>query len=254
MGDFQFGEAQRQIHDFLWGEFCDWYIELAKIRLFSTAEPSPLPVLVHVLETALRLLHPYMPFITEELWQNIKKGLPPGRQATDSIIIAAYPEADASAIDPDSERVIATVIEIIHSIRNIRAQYKVDTARQIEAQVYAGELKATVAQYAPAIQALARARLTILDKRPSKSVKDALVTVLKETEVVIPMASMFDPEAEKKRIGKEMEELNAGITRLEQRLKDEAFLSRAPAAIIEKERARLADRKDKLKRLKHSRP
>ncbi len=252
MDDFQFGEAQRQIHDFLWGEFCDWYIELAKIRLFSTAEPSPLPVLVHVLETALRLLHPYMPFITEELWQSIKIGLPPDRQTADSIMIAAYPEADASAIDPDSERVIAAVIEIIHSIRNIRAQHKVDTARQIEAQVYAGEFKAAVSQYAPAIQTLARAKLTILDKRPSKSVKDALVTVLKETEVVIPMASMFDPEAEKKRIGKEMEELNAGITRLEQRLKDEAFLSRAPAAIIEKERARLADRKDKLKRLKHS--
>jgi valyl-tRNA synthetase len=252
MGDFQFGEAQRQIHDFLWGEFCDWYIELAKIRLVAAVEPSPLPVLVHVLETALRLLHPYMPFVTEELWQSIKKGLPKGQQTADSIMIAAYPEADASAIDPDSERVIAAVIEIIHSIRNVRAQYKVDTARRIEARVYAGELEAAVTRYAPAIQTLARARLTILDKRPSKSVQDALVTVLKETEVVVPMASMFDPEAEKKRIGKEIEELNAGINRLEQRLKDEAFLSRAPAAIIEKERARLADRKDKLKRLMRS--
>ena len=83
MEDFQFGEAQRQIHDFLWGEYCDWYIELAKIRL-QAGDTSPLPVLVHVLETSLRLLHPFMPFLTEELWQNLKKHVTRTRQPTPS--------------------------------------------------------------------------------------------------------------------------------------------------------------------------
>ncbi|GAH81920.1 unnamed protein product, partial [marine sediment metagenome] len=89
MEDFQFGEALRQIYDFLWGEFCDWYIEIAKIRHRSEEAPSPIPVLVYVLETSLRLLHPYMPFVTEELWQNLKQRLPPDWQATESIMVAA---------------------------------------------------------------------------------------------------------------------------------------------------------------------
>ncbi len=112
MADFQFEEAQRQVHDFLWGEYCDWYIELAKIRL-RQGGLSPVPVLVHVLETALRLLHPFMPFVTEELWQTLKSACPAGWQATDSIMIASYPEAEAKAIDPESERIMETVIEII---------------------------------------------------------------------------------------------------------------------------------------------
>ncbi|GAJ18333.1 unnamed protein product, partial [marine sediment metagenome] len=141
MGDFQFGEAQRQIYDFLWGEFCDWYIEIAKIRLRSEEAPSPIPVLVYVLETSLRLLHPYMPFITEELWQNLKQHLPPDWQATESIMVAAYPIADETAIDPQAERIVESIIEIIHSIRNARAQCKVESSRWIEAQIYAGKFK-----------------------------------------------------------------------------------------------------------------
>ena len=126
MEDFQFGEAQRQIHDFLWGEFCDWYIEFAKIRLLpGSKSPSPVPVLVHVLETSLRLLHPYMPFVTEELWQNLKKHL--GWPEAESIMVAAYPEADKTAIDPAAEDEMEAIIEIIRSIRNVRAQYKVES-------------------------------------------------------------------------------------------------------------------------------
>ncbi|GAH50410.1 unnamed protein product, partial [marine sediment metagenome] len=185
---FQFGEAQRQIYDFLWGEFCDWYIELAKIRLGSaTGEAlSPVPVLVHVLETSLRLLHPYMPFITEELWQNLKKHLPQDWQATESIMIAAYPDATGTATDPESERIMEPVIDIIHSIRNARAQYKVESTRWIEAQIYSGKLTPAITPYSEAIQTLARARpVTFLNKRQEGPPNEnALVLVLKETEVV----------------------------------------------------------------------
>jgi len=251
MDDFQFGEAQRQIHDFLWGEFCDWYIELAKIRLRSKSElPSPLPVLVYVLETSLRLLHPYMPFVTEELWQNLRRSL--DWQATESIMVAAYPEADATAIDPQAERVMESIIEIIRSIRNARAQYKVESARWIEAQIYAGKLTSAITPYSEAIQTLARAKpVTFLSSREEGLTgENALRLVLKEAEVVIPMESMFDLEAERKRLQKEIAQSQAEIARLEARLNDKAFLSKAPAAVIDKERQKLHALTDKLKRLK----
>jgi valyl-tRNA synthetase len=91
MEEFLFGEAQREVHDFFWNEFCDWYIEMAKLRLRAGQEPSPLPVLVHVLEKSLRLMHPFIPFVTEEIWQSLKTGLPHTEGLPDSIIIAPYP-------------------------------------------------------------------------------------------------------------------------------------------------------------------
>jgi valyl-tRNA synthetase len=252
MEDSQFGEAQRQIHDFLWGEFCDWYIEIAKIRLGSTDKEviSPLPVLVHVLETSLRLLHPFMPFITEELWQKLKKHLP--WQEAESIIVAPYPETGEIAADPESERVMESIIEIIHSIRNARAQYKVETTRWVEAQIYSGELTLAITPYSQTIQTLARAKpVTLLDSRQeTPPQKNALVLVLKETEVVIPMESMVNLEAEKKRLQKEMEQSQTEVAQLEARLKDRAFLTKAPPAIVNKEQNKLATRKAKLQRLK----
>lgn len=254
MEDFQFGEAQRQIYEFLWGEFCDWYIEIAKVRLRSAGEGalSPIPVLVYVLETSLRLLHPYMPFVTEELLQNLKKRLPSDWQQVESIMIATYPQADEAAIDPESERIMESVIEIIHSIRNARAQYEVESTRWIEAQIYAGELTSAITPYSQAIQTLARVRpITFSDsRREGPAGENVLVLVLKESEVVIPMESMVNLEAERKRLQKEIEQSQAEVAQLEARLKDEAFLTKAPAAIVDKERSKLAMKQDKLERLK----
>ncbi len=252
--DFQFGEAQRQIYEFLWGEFCDWYIELAKIRLRSATRevPSPVTVLVHVLETSLRLLHPYMPFITEELWQNLKKHLTQDWQATESIMVAAYPDATGTITDPESERIMESVIEIIHSIRNARAQYKVESTRWIEAQIYAGELKPAIAHYSEAIQTLARARpLSLHDSRQENPPGgNAYVQVLKEAVVVIPMGGLIDLEAERKRLQREVEQSQAEVARLNVRLKDREFLTKAPAAVVDKERQKLYTLTDKLERLR----
>ncbi len=251
MQKFQFGEAHRQLHDFLWGEYCDWYVEFAKIRLRSGEEPSPLPVLVHVLETSLRLLHPCMPFVTEELWQNLRQRLPAGWQKTEFIMVADYPKADKKAVDPEAERVMESIIEIIHSIRNVRAQYKVESNKWIEAQLYAGELTPAITPYSPAIETLARARpLTFLDSREALKDKNMVALVLKESEVVIPMESMVDLEAEQKRLQQEIAETQAEVSRLEAMLKNKAFLSKAPAAVVDKERDKLALRKDRLARLR----
>jgi valyl-tRNA synthetase len=250
MNDFQFGEAQRQIHDFLWGEFCDWYIELAKIRLQAN-DMSPLPVLVHVLEKALRLLHPYMPFLTEELWQHLKKHI--DLLKDESIMVAAYPEVDEAMLDPSAESEIETITEIIRSIRNVRAQYKVESSRWIEAKIYTGDSQQTkISRYAGSIKALAHANpVTFLQGEPGEKAGDnTLVLPLAQATVVIPMASMFDLDAEKKRIEKELEQTQAEVNRLESRLKDRAFLTKAPAAVVEKEQQRLYTLNDKLEKLR----
>ncbi len=251
MDNFQFGEALRQLHDFLWGEFCDWYIEFAKIRLGSGEKPSPLPVLVHVLETSLRLLHPFMPFVTEELWQNLKQRLPAGWVETESIMVAAYPAADKKAVDPQAERVMEAIIEVIHAIRNARAEHKVESGRWVEAQVYAGELKSAIAPYAQTIQRLAKARpVSFFESREEMPPGDnVLALVLKSSEVIIPMESMVDPEAERRRLGQEIAQTGAEVARLEARLEDKAFLTKAPPAVVAKERDNLSVRKDRLERL-----
>ncbi len=254
MEDFQFGEAQRQIYDFLWGEFCDWYIELAKIRLRSAPGEAllPIPVLVHVLETSLRLLHPYMPFVTEELWQNLKNRLPSDWQATESVMVALYPEAEETAIDTQSEQIMESIVEIIRSIRNARVQYEVDSAKWIEAQIYAGKLKSAITPYSQTIQTLARVRPVAFPDsgQGAPPSENALVLVLKESEVVIPMGSMVDLEAERKRLQKEIEQSQAEVASLEARLGDEAFLTKAPPAVVDKERQKLYTLTDKLERLK----
>ncbi|MDO8716912.1 MAG: valine--tRNA ligase [Dehalococcoidales bacterium] len=251
---FQFEEAQRQIYDFLWGEFCDWYIELAKIRLRSTEEKvlTPLTILVYVLETSLRLLHPFMPFVTEELWQNLKKGMGPDWQTGDSIMVAAYPITDKKAFDPEAERVIAATTEIARSIRNVRAEYKVPPSKRIPLQINYGDIP-EIASYKSAIDTLAVASTTMVSGHHIASVGPVAATsiniVLTETEVIIPMASMVDMAAEKARIQKEVEQVGAEIGRLEARLQDNAFVTRAPAAIVSKEQDKLAMLKDKKVRL-----
>jgi len=251
MEESQFGEAEQQIYDFVWSKFCDWYIEIAKIRLRSQLTPSPLPFLANTLEKSLRLLHPFMPFVTEELWQSLKQHLPDKDQMPTSIMVAPYPLADDKAFAPEAERVMDSVIEIIRSIRNVRAQYKVRPTRWIETQVYADELLSGLITQTNIIETLAKVRpLTILGRQKREPTKDkALVLVLKEAEVVLPLAGMVDRLAEEQRLVKESEEIKGRIAQLEARLRDNAFLSKAPSQVIEREKQKLAMLEDKLKRL-----
>ncbi len=250
MEDYQFGEAQRQIHDFIWGEYCDWYIELAKIRLQDN-DTSPLPVLLHVLEASLRLLHPFMPFLTEELWQNLKIHIT-GIDA-ESIMVAAYPVPDEATFDKEAEEELDAVTDIIRTIRNVRAQYKVESSRWVEAVIYADSSRHhDITGYAEQIKSLARANpVTFMEGEPGDKAGDnTLVLPLAKATVVIPMASMFDIEAERKRVEKELQQTQNEANRLEGRLKDKSFLTKAPEAVIEKERQKLYTLKDKLEKLK----
>jgi valyl-tRNA synthetase len=250
MANFQFAETERTIYDFLWGDYCDWYIELSKIRSRSADAVSPIPVLVSVLETALRLLHPFMPFVTEELWQNLKNSLPEGNQP-ESIMIAAYPVADTAYFDAGAEQVIGSLIDIIHAIRNARAEHKVEMNRWIESHIYLPNLSSAIRPYQEAIQALGRTKpVVFIDSRPERKDDNTMVIVLQESEIFIPMASMVDIAAERQRLEKEAASSEGEAIRLEARLADAAFLSKAPPQVVEKERRKLTDIKDRLARLK----
>ena len=250
MKGFQFGEAEKEIHDFLWGEFCDWYIEISKQRLCKSN--TPMPVLAFVLETSLRLLHPFMPFITEELWQNLKERLPRETLKDPALIIALYPRPNEKLLDPQAEQVMETVMEVVRTIRNSRAEYKVEMGKWVESSVYADSLQAALKGKSTVIESLARTRpLSILPRgqRPANAEK-AMVYVLKDADVVIPLAGMVDSEAEKARLSKEMDVLEREINRLSGRLADSQFTSKAPPAVIDKEKGRLNEYQDKAARMK----
>ena len=166
-------------------------------------------------------------------------------------MVAEYPKAEAGDVDAEAEKVIDAVIELVHAIRNARAQHKVAAARWIEAAVYAGDLAAAITPYGEAIQALAKVRPLAFHagQRPAGVGKNELVLVLGETEVVIPMATMVDLEAESKRRQEEIAGVKAEVARLEARLSNEAFTAKAPPSVVEGFRSRLASQIERLKRL-----
>ncbi len=252
MVDFKIGEAEQQLHDFIWSEYCDWYIEFVKTRLrLGHIEIAALTNSAIILEKLLRLLHPFMPFITEELWQKLKYYLPDGNKLPASIMIAPYPIANNSLIDEEAEQAVEAAIEVIQSIRNVRAEYKVTPSKFIEARLYAGDHKDNFIALSRVIAPLARVKpLAILSRteRKTDNAKSS-VLVLKEAEIVLPWDNMVDIVAEKERLIKEITTIQALIDQLKRRLADKVFLSKAPSQIVDKERAKLLNLNNKLERL-----
>ena len=254
MMDFQFGEAERQIYEFTWGEFCDWYIEMAKTRLKQeyNISTSPLPTLVQVLETVLRLLHPFMPFITEEIWQTLVTYLPVDDKHPLALIIAPYPVSIESSIDDSAEREMEITSEIVRAIRNARAQLRIEPALWMAALVYSSDNKSILETQSPVIETLARVRpLTVGSQRPGEIEKGkALVLVLKYSEIVLPLDTVIDIAAEKKRLEKEIGETQTNIEYVQKKLNDEQFVTRADPAIVEREREKWPLLQDKITKLR----
>ena len=167
-------------------------------------------------------------------------------------MIASYPVANTSAFDAEAERVMESVIEVIRSIRNARAEHKIAASKWIEARIYSDKLQSAIASKSAIIEALARARPVAVLSRDQRQTKEerAVVQVLKEAEVVLPWAGMVDLSAERQRLEKEINFAQEQVARLEHRLKDSDFVSKAPAMVVTKERDKLQDWKDKLHRLK----
>ena len=247
--EYQFGEAEREIHEFLWSEFCDWYIEMAKVRL-RAGDAAPLPVLAHVLERTLRLLHPFMPFVTEELWQRLMEVLPPDVSVTPSIMMAAYPEPLLDALDDVAEEEMGLVTDVIRAIRNVRAEFKVEPRKALEAVVAAtGSAGKAIAEEAESIKSLARVDpLTALESSVPAS-SQTVTLVVGDATVYLPMGDVVDLEVERQRLASELGESRDEVARLEELLGNERFSSRAPEEVVERERLRLATAQERSARI-----
>ena len=255
MNSYQLGEAGRQIADFLWGEYCDWYIEMAKIRLRSQdgrqgGEGSPLPVLVHVLEKSLRLLHPVMPFITEELWQGlVGRFRAEGAWPWESIMVAPYPRVDQEAVDVKAEWQMGLALDLIRGVRNVRSEYHVEPAHWIPATVVAGEVESLIVSLRPLVEGLARVRpLTVAEVLNEKPAECATL-VVEDLEVFLPLAGLADVGSEQRRLTKELAAVRREIERAEGRLGDQRFVERAPALVVEAERERLRGHRARMEKL-----
>ena len=252
MEEFQFGEAQRVVHDFLWSEYCDWYIEMAKVRMRADRPdgPSPLPVLAFVLERVLRLLHPFMPFVTEEIWRTLVDHLPIEPDRPEALVIAPYPEANESLMDEQAESEIGAVTEIVRAVRNLRAEFRIDVSQRLEAAVDAPSLAGVLEAEAATIKSQAGIDpLVVGADGQGSSGSDRVALVLTGGTVTVPLGGLVDLEHEQARLADELQQLRNNLSRLSTRLEDDQFLSKAPEDVVERERQRLASGRERTGRI-----
>jgi valyl-tRNA synthetase len=247
---YQYGEAGRQIYEFFWNDFADWYVEVAKLQMAEGRQRSfdTASTLARILDISLRLLHPITPFVTEELWGHLRRALgssPLAGLAKDwpaALIVASWPEPrpeeswEASKIAD-----FALIQEAVRSIRNLRAEKKVSPARRIPATIAGGDKTALLKEQGSVISALAGldpSLLSVVATLPTKP-ENSLALVASLLEIYIPLSGMIDVEQERARLARELADIQLQIDRLEKLLGSD-FASKAPEAVVRKERERLA--------------
>jgi len=256
---FQYGEAGRQIYEFFWSDFADWYVEIAKgqMQRAETREQT-VATLVRVLDITLRLLHPFTPFVTEELWGHLRTALlesPISNIASDwpnALIIAKWPEGRELEGWEESKIADFTLIqEIVRSIRNLRAEKNAPPSKKLPATFVGGAKTELLKEQSAVIAALAGldySLLSILDSLPAKP-DGAASLVVGAVEIYLPLAGLVDASADRERLSKELAEAENHITRLEKLLSSD-FANKAPAAVVAKEREKLAGYKETAEKLK----
>ncbi|NLZ56648.1 MAG: valine--tRNA ligase [Clostridiaceae bacterium] len=233
------GMAFGRVYSFIWDLFCDWYIEMAKPRLRSTTageREAVLSTLCHVLAEGLKLLHPFMPFITEAVYQ----GLPP---TEGSIMVAAWPQYDPSLPDPELESDMEVILELVGAVRALRAEYKVPPSREI-GLVLQADIAATaerVSRNLPVLTHLAAVTELGFIDAPEEAPSLSATVVFKGGTIYVPLADLVDLKQELERLSKEAEQHAAEIERLDRQLNNPQFVERAPAAVVEKQRERRAE-------------
>ena len=248
-GNHQYGEAGRQIYDFFWSEFADWYLEISKRQISQGGDKAyfTIETLIRVLDTSLRLLHPFTPFVTEELWQHLKAALLDSSWAKlaegwpEALMVAQWPEARAEeAWETSKVRDFSLVQEIIRAIRNLRAEKNVKPGRRIPATFASseyGELLQTQKATLAALAYLNEAEITIHTELADKP-EGHIALVAGPVEIYLPLAGLVDPAEERARLTKELAEAEGQIQRLEGLLAG-SFAEKAPAAVVQKERDKL---------------
>ena len=243
--EFKFNEAAQAIYKFIWNEFCDWYIELSKSRLLSKSPERSRTqnVLVHVLETSLKLLHPFMPFITEEIWQKLPK-------SGESLMVAPFPKPAAERTDTEAENQMHIVMGIISGVRNIRGEMNLNPKLETSVSVRTddAEVLALLENSTPYIKELARVREFIAGPDAEKP-KVAATFVIDGLEGHVNLEGLMDYAEEKKRLEKELKKTEKDLIYIEKKLSNPEFVNKAPPEVIDKDRTKqqsLSEKRTKL--------
>ncbi|HHV44012.1 MAG TPA: valine--tRNA ligase [Firmicutes bacterium] len=237
LSEYDLAEASRAIYEFTWNELCDWYVEISKPYLSgkfgAEVKYTTQWVLWTVLDGTLRLLHPFMPFITEALWQAL-----PGTGET--IVRAAWPLAQERMLDPQAEGDMAVLMDVVRSIRNVRSEKQVPPSRRIKALVFAdGRPREILEENRLYVESLAGLGELEIGPATGEKPEQAIFAVASGVEIYLPLEGLVDLEAERKRLEKELANSEQEIKRCEAKLSNEGFLAKAPPEVVEKERAKL---------------
>ncbi len=257
LDSYQFGQVAQELYDFVWREFCDWYIELVKPRLYQKDNPQVRQTAQHVtwyvLDNILRLLHPFMPFITEEIWQYLSA------KDGESLMVSSWPEVKEEEINQTAEDKIEAVMEVIRSIRNIRNEMKVNPGKKITAYLVSdNDDKLAIAKEAKAyISNLANIEELTISQELVERPEQASTAIINEIEVILPLAGMVDIDKEITRLKEEIKRMDSEIKRASGKLNNQGFVNNAPESLVEEERQKkeeytakkeqLEDRLDSLK-------
>ncbi|WP_018752347.1 valine--tRNA ligase [Paenibacillus sanguinis] len=239
---YEFGETGRLLYNFIWDDLCDWYIEFAKLSFYgedAAAKQKTQSVLAYVLDRTLRMIHPFMPFISEEIWQHLPHD-------GDTIMLAAWPEFKTSLEAPDAVQEMNLLMDVIRAVRNIRAEVGVPMSKKVELFIKPGnaEVLKVLERNAHYIRRFCNtseyeASLTVAV--PDK----AMTAVVTGAELFLPLSGLIDIGQEIERLSKELDTLNKEVERVEKKLANEGFVAKAPAKVIEEERSKMADYAEK---------
>ncbi|WP_276210367.1 valine--tRNA ligase [Heyndrickxia coagulans] len=235
---YEFGEAGRALYNFIWDDFCDWYIEMAKLPLYSedeAAKKTTRSVLAYVLDNTMRLLHPFMPFITEEIWQNLP-------HQGESITTAAWPEVDESLTDAAASEEMKLLVDIIRSVRNIRAEVNTPLSKKIKLHLKAKDetVLATLKRNEAYITRFCNPdelKMGLDLEAPDK----AMTAVVSGVELFLPLEGLINFEEELARLRKELAKWNKEVERVQKKLSNQGFLKKAPENVVAEERAKEKD-------------
>lgn len=253
LDQYRFDLASQALYDFTWNEYCDWYLELSKPVLWDeSASPEQLAgtrhTLIHVLESVLRLLHPMMPFITEEIWQSVA---PIAGREGDTIMLAPWPQSDEQLIDSAAEADVAWLQGVVTAIRTIRSEANIAPGETLSVLLKNTQASDTDALAGNELFLQRLAKISHIEVlAPEQEAPPALSALSGHLEVMVPMAGVIDVDLELSRIDKECQKFVAEAARLEGKLSNDQFTARAPAEVVEKEREKLAAAREAVAALK----
>ena len=244
LDSFRFNEAAHSLYEFFWHRFCDWYLEIAKTEL----EVKNLSILTYVLDNSLRLLHPFIPFITEEIWQKMRKI----QNSAESIMTAEWPKPDKKLIDESSLAEMDTLINVIVAIRDLRARFHIKPSQEITIILVAKRKeKKIIEENSHYLKSLCRLKKLEIEKNSPREKLQAR-TLVKGAEIILPLKEVIDLEIEKKRLNREIEKTEKEIRFVETKLKNKGFLQKAPEAVVLEEKEKQKSLSEELKKLKEA--